>query len=119
LGCTAIWLSPVFENNPESYHDYAIQNYLDVDKRWGTIHDLEELVELAHDYDMRVFLDIVLHFTGDNWAYHPTGVTTLGSAWSQIRSWLADASPIVGNRRLIARCAFSNAVVNVDSGTNP
>lgn len=69
LGCTAIWLSPVFENNPESSHGYAIQNYLAVDSRWGTIKDLEELVELAHVYDMRVFLDIVLHYTGDNWAY--------------------------------------------------
>lgn len=69
LGCTAIWLSPIFENNPESYHGYAIQNYLEVDKRWGNIADLEELVGLAHDYDMRVFLDIVLHYTGDNWTY--------------------------------------------------
>jgi len=69
LGGTAIWLSPVFENNPEAYHGYAIQNYLEIDKRWGTIDDLEELVEMAHDYDMRVFLDIVLHYTGDNWVY--------------------------------------------------
>jgi alpha-amylase len=69
LGCTAIWLSPVFENNQEAYHGYAIQDYLDVDKRWGTIGDMEELVTLAHDFDMRVFLDIVLHFTGNNWSY--------------------------------------------------
>ena len=31
LGCTAIWLSPVFKNNPESYHGYAIENYLEVE----------------------------------------------------------------------------------------
>lgn len=35
LGCTAIWLSPVFKTNPESYHGYAIENYLEVDERWG------------------------------------------------------------------------------------
>ena len=28
LGCTAIWLSPVFENNPDAYHGYDINNYL-------------------------------------------------------------------------------------------
>src|SRR5262245_47461780 len=28
LGCTAIWLSPVFENNPGAYHGYDINNYL-------------------------------------------------------------------------------------------
>lgn len=69
LGCTALWLSPVFENNPESYHGYAIQNYLEVDKRFGTKDDLEELVNKAHALDMRVFLDIVLHHSGDNWFY--------------------------------------------------
>jgi hypothetical protein len=28
LGCAAIWLSPVFENNPDGYHGYDINNYL-------------------------------------------------------------------------------------------
>ncbi|MBN8836176.1 MAG: alpha-amylase [Sphingobacteriia bacterium] len=69
LGCTAIWLSPVFKNNPESYHGYAIENYLEIDERFGTKAELEELVDMAHDYDMRVFLDIVLHHSGDNWNY--------------------------------------------------
>ena len=57
LGCTAIWLSPVFKNNPESYHGYAIENYLELDERWGTREELEQLVDLAHSYDLRVFLD--------------------------------------------------------------
>lgn len=69
LGCTALWISPVFENNRQSYHGYAIENYLDVDKRFGTKADLEELVDKAHALDMRVFLDIVLHHSGDNWFY--------------------------------------------------
>lgn len=69
LGCTALWLSPIFENNPESYHGYAIQNYLTIDKRFGTKEDLEELVDAAHALDMRVFLDIVLHHSGNNWYY--------------------------------------------------
>ncbi len=69
LGCTALWLSPLFENNPESYHGYAIQNYLEIDKRFGTKEDLEELVNAAHKLDMRVFLDIVLHHSGNNWFY--------------------------------------------------
>lgn len=69
LGCTALWLSPLFENNPQSYHGYAIQNYFEVDKRFGTKEDLEEMVNKAHALDMRVFLDIVLHHSGDNWFY--------------------------------------------------
>ncbi|MFD1001083.1 alpha-amylase family glycosyl hydrolase [Ohtaekwangia kribbensis] len=69
LGCTAIWLSPVFENNEESYHGYAIQDYTQIDKRFGTAEDLAGLVDAAHNRNMRVFLDIVLHHSGNNWSY--------------------------------------------------
>lgn len=69
LGCTALWLSPVFENNANAYHGYAIQNFLNVDPRFGTKEDLEELVREAHAREMRVFLDIVLHHSGNNWSY--------------------------------------------------
>ena len=69
LGCTALWLSPVFENNPSSYHGYAIQNFLNIDPRFGSREDLAELVDAAHALDIRVFLDIVLHHSGDNWSY--------------------------------------------------
>lgn len=69
LGCSALWLSPIFENNPTSYHGYAIQDYTQVDKRFGTKEDLADLVDAAHALDMRVFLDVVLHHSGDNWSY--------------------------------------------------
>jgi glycosidase len=69
LGCTALWLSPVFGNNPHSYHGYAIQNYLEVDAHFGTLQDLVDLVDAAHARDMRVVLDVVLNHSGDNWSY--------------------------------------------------
>ena len=71
LGCTALWLSPVFGNNPHCYHGYAIQNYLDVDPHFGSRQDLIDLVDAAHRREMRVILDIVLNHSGDNWSYEP------------------------------------------------
>lgn len=72
LGCTAIWLSPIFKNrqeNDDTYHGYGIQNFLEIDKRFGTLEDLQELVEQAHARSMYIILDIILNHTGDNWAY--------------------------------------------------
>ncbi len=71
LGCTALWLSPIFENNdePDKYHGYSIQNYLDIDPRFGTKQDLIDLVQAAHNREMRVFLDVVINHSGDNWYY--------------------------------------------------
>lgn len=76
LGCTAIWLSPVFGNNDGAYHGYNINNYLDIDPRFGTKQDLIDLVEAAHNYrkngspfPIRIILDVVINHSGDNWAY--------------------------------------------------
>jgi glycosidase len=77
LGCTAIWLSPILKNrqsSDSSYHGYGIQNFLEVDPRFGTLADLQQLAREAHQRDMYVVLDIVFNHTGDVWAYpdnHP------------------------------------------------
>jgi alpha-amylase len=76
LGCTAIWLSPVFENNAGAYHGYNINNYLAIDPHFGTTQDLVDLVNAAHSYQkdgraspLRVILDVVINHSGDNWRY--------------------------------------------------
>lgn len=74
LGANAVWLSPIFKNRVEksehaSYHGYAIQDFLAVDPRLGTLEDVQTLVRTAHALDMRVILDIIINHTGDNWAY--------------------------------------------------
>lgn len=76
LGCTAIWLSPVFENNADAYHGYDISNYLRIDPHFGTKQDLVELVEAAHGFmkngrpfPIRIILDVVINHSGDNWSY--------------------------------------------------
>jgi glycosidase len=77
LGCTAIWLSPILKNmqsSDTSYHGYGIQDFLQVDPRFGTLADLQHLAREAHQRDMYVVLDIVFNHTGDVWAYpdnHP------------------------------------------------
>jgi alpha-amylase len=101
LGCTSLWLSPIFENNDapdpnsDKYHGYAIQNYLDVDPRFGTKQDLIDLVDAAHDRQMRVFLDVVANHSGDNW-YYPDNNAYFYSNSQQfsIGGWRRDDRPI-------------------------
>jgi alpha-amylase len=75
LGCTSVWLSPVFENEgaPDpswsSYHGYAVRNFLKVDSRFGTKEDLVELVGEAHRRGMRVILDAVANHGADLFSY--------------------------------------------------
>lgn len=73
LGVTAVWVSPVFRQVrfEESYHGYGIQNFLDVDPRFGTVEDLTTVVNTAHDHGIRVVLDIILNHTGNVFSYDP------------------------------------------------
>jgi glycosidase len=68
LGVGAIWLSPVLKTPcPDSweytYPGYGIQDFLNVDERFGTEQDLVNLVNEAHARGMYVILDIVLNHT--------------------------------------------------------
>jgi glycosidase len=74
LGVTTLWLSPVFKQRDhlDSYHGYGVQDFLDVDPRFGDRHDLVELVAQAHQQGLRIILDIIFNHSGPNWLY-PSG----------------------------------------------
>ena len=71
LGVTTIWLSPVFKQRGHlnTYHGYGIQDFLDVDPRFGSRQDLVDLVTAAHAEGMRIILDIIFNHSGANWVY--------------------------------------------------
>jgi glycosidase len=75
LGVTALWIGPVFRQRAhlDTYHGYGIQDFLDVDARFGTRQDLVDLVAAAHELGLRVILDVIVNHSGDNWAYSPPG----------------------------------------------
>jgi len=71
LGVTTVWLSPVFRQRGhlDTYHGYGVQDFLDVDPRFGTREDLVELVTQAHQRGLRVLLDVIFNHSGANWLY--------------------------------------------------
>jgi glycosidase len=73
LGITTIWVSPVFKQRVrlDTYHGYGIQDFLEVDPRFGTRRDLIDLVSAAHSKQIRIILDIIMNHSGDNWGYLP------------------------------------------------
>jgi glycosidase len=73
LGVTALWIGPVFKQRArlDTFHGYGIQDFLDVDPRFGGRNDLLELVDAAHERGLRIILDVILNHTGDNWGYVP------------------------------------------------
>ncbi len=81
LGITTLWIGPIWKQRAEldTYHGYGIQNFLDVDPRFGTRQDLRDLVDAAHTRGMYIILDIIYNHTGNNWFYD-----NQGQAWGSM-----------------------------------
>jgi glycosidase len=75
LGVTTLWVGPIWRQRPDldTYHGYGIQNFLDVDPRFGTLQDLRDLVDAAHDREMYILLDVIYNHSGNNWFYDDNG----------------------------------------------
>jgi glycosidase len=65
LGVKAIWVSPIFQNQENSYHGYAQIDYTLLDDRLGTVEDLRRLVDEAHKRGMYVIVDIIVNHLAD------------------------------------------------------
>ena len=72
---TTLWIGPVFKQHArlDTFHGYGVQDFLEVDPRFGSRQDLVDLCEDAHARGLRVILDIIANHTGDNWGYVPPG----------------------------------------------
>jgi len=69
LGFTAIWLTPIVENNTfRSYHGYAATDFYKVDPRLGTNELYKKLVEEAHKRNLKIIFDHVANHCSDD---HP------------------------------------------------
>jgi alpha-glucosidase len=67
LGVDALWLSPIYPS-PMADFGYDISNYTDVAPLFGSLDDLDNLVEQAHRHDLKLILDFVPNHTSDE---HP------------------------------------------------
>lgn len=67
LGVEGIWLSPIFTS--PSYHKYDTENYYEIDPDFGTMEDLQELIDLCHERNVQIILDFVINHTstGNAW----------------------------------------------------
>lgn len=70
LGVTALWSTPLLEDNEPSYsyHTYAQSDYYKIDPRYGTNADYQRLASELHLRDMKLIMDYVTnHWGSKHW----------------------------------------------------
>ena len=78
LGINTIWINPIvenvehdvrFEDNPYinsyyGYHGYWAKNFEKLNPHFGTIEELHELIDKAHQRGIKIMVDVVLNHAG-------------------------------------------------------
>ena len=83
LGVEAVWLSPIYPS-PMADFGYDVADYCNVDPLFGTLADLDHLIDDCHARGIRVVLDWVPNHTSDQ---HPWFVASRSSRHDPRRDW--------------------------------
>lgn len=83
LGINLIWLSPVYRS-PMDDNGYDISDYEDIAAEFGTMAQMESLIEQAKLRDIHILMDLVVNHTSDE---HPWFIDALKSKDSPYRDY--------------------------------
>ena len=82
LGANTLWLTPHYPSN--TYHGYAVADYLSVNPDFGTLNDFKQLVAELHKRDMHLIVDFVANHASNT---HPYFKDALGNPASRYADW--------------------------------
>lgn len=89
LGVDGIWISPFFKS-PMKDFGYDVSDYCDVDPMFGTLADFDILVDAAHQWGLKVMIDLVLSHTSD---VHPWFAESRASRDNPKADWYVWSDP--------------------------
>ncbi|MCF0201940.1 MAG: cyclomaltodextrinase C-terminal domain-containing protein, partial [Bacteroidaceae bacterium] len=92
LGVTALWFTPVLENNSpdagdqSTYHGYATTDYYKVDPYFGTNEQYKQLIDEAHAKGIKIVMDMIFNHCGYD---HPWIADMPSKDWFNKPEWLS------------------------------
>ena len=88
----AVWLTPIY-TSPDQDFGYDITDFTDIDPRFGTLEDLDRLIQELHRRGLKLLMDIVPNHTS---GAHPWFVDSRSSRASPKRDWYLWRDPAPG-----------------------
>ncbi len=64
LGIDIVWLSPIY-CSPLADQGYDISDYYNIDPRFGTLEDFDELIKKADERNIKILMDLVVNHCSD------------------------------------------------------
>ncbi|EMD01007.1 glycoside hydrolase family 13 protein [Baudoinia panamericana UAMH 10762] len=98
LGVNVLWPSPIFKS-PQVDMGYDISDYKDIDPRYGTLDDVDELIRELKKRDMKLIMDLVVNHTSDQHAWFLDSRSSKSAAKRDWYIWQPAKYDDNGNRK--------------------
>jgi len=113
LGVDAIWMTPLIEQVhgydesaglTYSYHGYWPKDWTAIDANYGSEADLKQMIKVAHKYNIKVLMDVIINHTGPE----------TKSDWAWPSDWIR-TSPICqwNNYQQNTQCALATSLTDI------
>lgn len=86
LGIDAVWINPIYKS-PFKDGGYDISDYYEIDKKFGTMPDLENLITVFHENGIKVVLDLVIGHTSDKHKWFKKSATAKRNKYHDYYIW--------------------------------
>ena len=86
LGVGAIWLTPVY-GSPMGDNGYDVSDYYDINPRYGTMADMDELIAEAKKRNIRIVMDLVFNHTSNECEWFKESSASRDNAKSDWYIW--------------------------------
>lgn len=114
LGIDAIWLSPVYQS-PNDDNGYDISDYQAISSEFGTMDDMEELINEANKLNIRIVMDLVVNHTSDEHAWFIESSKSKDNDYRDYYIWRDAQNNDVPNE---LKSIFSGSAWELDEQTN-
>ncbi len=88
LGVSGVWICPFYEG-PMKDFGYDISNYRQVSPLFGSNEDFADLLKKAHQYELKVIVDLVINHTSDQHEWFKASVEDPKGPYGDYYVWVS------------------------------
>lgn len=98
LGVDALWLSPIYAS-PQNDMGYDISDYRNIHAPYGTLDEVQTLIDALHQRNMKLLMDLVVNHTSDEHAWFKESRSSKTNPKRDWYFWRPPRYDADGNRR--------------------
>lgn len=86
LGANIVWLTPIYQS-PLIDNGYDISDYTKINPIYGTMDDFNRLIELCHEKEIKLVMDLVVNHTSDQAKWFQESKKSRNNKYSDYYIW--------------------------------